>query len=567
MEFTKCCTEVQPHPRLSVTQPRAAYRNPCRKFHADRQSNADHCPNRGSLAIADRRSSTISEELSEYRKIFDVAVDGLIISDRGSGLVVEANPAACRMLGYTREEMLGLELSNLIHPESKHQYNEEVRLFRDGEEIDIWIRDMRKDGVSAYSRWRAGALEYRGYSCMLWSVRDMSERMQAEMTLRQRMITRRREQSALLDISRTLSSSLEFPPGLVLEQLRELIPYDRAAIFGLEGSAFVSLAMRGTADLDLSGTVRIDTEGPETLHRLFNSRRPIRIADISSASRNATFLRALLEHHTDALFVGMRSWMWVPLTVRTGILGGLGVAHQKKGFFTAHHAELALNVANQAVIMMVNAELYRNAQSTAASHERQRLAQSLHDAVNQSLFSAGLIAEVLPRVWDQDQALARQSLEDMRRLLRGAGAEMRALLAELRPGTLTEAELGELIRQLADAFTGRTNIPVTLVVTGGGSLPADVQVAVYRICQEAFNNIARHSGACGVQISLHQDGAAIDLQIRDDGRGFDPKKRVPGHFGLGMMHERAQAVGARLSIRSQPRNGTELLIHWPAAAA
>jgi signal transduction histidine kinase len=81
---------------------------------------------------------------------------------------------------------------------------------------------------------------------------------------------------------------------------------------------------------------------------------------------------------------------------------------------------------------MVNAELYEHAQELAALEERQRLARNLHDAVNQSLFSAGLIAEVLPRLWDRDQEGA-QSLEDLRKLTRGAQAEMRALLAELRP--------------------------------------------------------------------------------------------------------------------------------------
>ena len=96
---------------------------------------------------------------------------------------------------------------------------------------------------------------------------------------------------------------------------------------------------------------------------------------------------------------------------------------------------------------MVNAELYGNAQALAVLEERQRLARNLHDAVNQSLFSAGLIAEVLPRLWDRDQDLARQSLEDLRRLTRGAMAEMRALLASFS-STLTDADLGDLLRLL-----------------------------------------------------------------------------------------------------------------------
>ncbi len=97
--------------------------------------------------------------------------------------------------------------------------------------------------------------------------------------------------------------------------------------------------------------------------------------------------------------------------------------------------------------------------------ERQRLAHDLHDAVNQTLFSASLIAEVLPRMWEQDQAEARRSLEDLRRLTRGALAEMRGLLAELQPSTLTDTDLGDLLRQLGNALSGRTNIPVTVSVT------------------------------------------------------------------------------------------------------
>ncbi len=216
--------------------------------------------------------------------------------------------------------------------------------------------------------------------------------------------------------------------------------------------------------------------------------------------------------------------MWVPLAIKGRIIGGVGVAHTERNYFTSHHADLALTVANQAAITMVNAELYQQAQALAALQERQRLAQNLHDAVNQSLFSAGLIAEVLPRLWDRDQAQARQSLEDLRRLTRGAMAEMRALLAELRPSTLTDADLGDLLRLLGNAFTGRTNIPATVTIAGEGVLPAEVQVAIYRVCQEALNNIAKHAGASKVEINLKHDGTAIELGIHDNGQGFDPEQ-------------------------------------------
>jgi PAS domain S-box-containing protein len=199
----------------------------------------------------------------------------------------------------------------------------------------------------------------------------------------------------------------------------------------------------------------------------------------------------------------------------------------------------------------------------AVLEERQRLARDLHDSVNQSLFSAGLIAEVLPRLWERDQNEARRSLEDLRCLTRGAQAEMRALLAELRPTTLTDTELGDLLRTLGTAFTARTNVPVSETVSGGGSLPAETQVALYRICQEALNNIAKHAKAHQVEIDLCHAPRGVELYIRDNGRGFVTSEVVTSdHYGLGMMRERAEAVGAKLTVTSQPGKGTEIAIRW-----
>ncbi len=255
--------------------------------------------------------------------------------------------------------------------------------------------------------------------------------------------------------------------------------------------------------------------------------------------------------------------MWVPLAVKNRIIGGIGLGHSEPNYFTAHHAGLAMTIANQAAVTLVNAELYEHAQSLAVLQERQRLAQNLHDAVNQSLFSAGLIAEVLPQLWERNPGEARKALEDLRRLTRGAMAEMRALLAELKPSTLTDSELGDLLRLLGNAFAGRTNIPVDVTINGEGNLPAETQVAIYRICQEVLNNIVKHAKASRVEMKLQQTKSRIVLHIRDDGCGFDPSKQTPsGHYGLGMMRERANAVGVKLTITSQPGHGTDVMICW-----
>jgi two-component system nitrate/nitrite sensor histidine kinase NarX len=212
---------------------------------------------------------------------------------------------------------------------------------------------------------------------------------------------------------------------------------------------------------------------------------------------------------------------------------------------------------------MVNAELYGQTQALAVLEERQGLARNLHDAVNQSLFSASLIAEALPRLWDLDQEEARRSLEDLHRLTSGAMAEMRALLAELRPSTITDSDPGDLLRQLGNALSGRTNLPVIVTVSREFTLPAEVQIAFYRICQEALNNVAKHAKASQVMIDLQQESGIIELRIRDDGQGFDTtQKTISGHYGLSIMRERAEAAGLLLSVTSQPGQGTDLTIRW-----
>ncbi len=531
-------------------------------------------------------------EADQNRKIFEASPDGLLIIDLKTGRVVFANPAACLMHAYALKEIVGLNWKAFIHLQSQPGFMLNLKSLHSDGVFDSCVLDVCQDGSTFHAEWRGTKFTYNGQSCLLAFVRNVSERIQAEQSLNQRVKARTREQSTLLEISHILASTLELQPGLILDQLREIIAYSHAGLFALEDSKLVTLSVRGLPQLERSEPIQIHMQSPETLAALFNGHRPIRIADIWSDNPASQFLRSLLDEGAAVLLEGMKSWMWVPLAVKSRIIGGIGVAHKKRNYFTAHHANLALSVANQAALTMVNAELYEHAGELAALQERQRLAQNLHDAVNQSLFSAGLIAEVLPRLWDRDQVEARKSLEDLRRLTRGALAEMRELLAELRPSVLSDSSLGDLLRQLSNAFTGRTNIPVGVSIAGEHVLPSEIQVALYRICQETLNNIAKHAGASRVEIELKYDASnapvpgkerpsssssqpsilqeiqvsSVEMVIRDDGLGFDSSQlSAPGHYGLGMMRERAEVVGADLSVTSQPGHGTEVKLHWPVS--
>lgn len=202
------------------------------------------------------------------------------------------------------------------------------------------------------------------------------------------------------------------------------------------------------------------------------------------------------------------------------------------------------------------------AEQAAAQAERNRLARELHDAVTQTLFAASLIADVLPRLWERDPAEGRRRLEELRQLARGALAEMRTLLLELRPASLVEAELGALLTQLAEAFTARARVPVALTVEGAISPPPEVKIALFRIAQEALNNVARHADAKQVTVRLSGDEREVALTVADDGRGFDPDAVSSDHLGLEIMRERAEAAGATLTVESHVSGGTAVCVRW-----
>jgi signal transduction histidine kinase len=251
----------------------------------------------------------------------------------------------------------------------------------------------------------------------------------------------------------------------------------------------------------------------------------------------------------------------VPLCVKGVAMGALVVVN-KPGGFRQEDVRIIKPFVDQAATAIENARLYEQGQELAAVRERQRLARDLHDAVTQTLFSASLIAEVLPRLWEHNPKEGRRRLAELRELARGALAEMRTLLLELQPATLTETGLGDLLRQLAESIIGRARVPIKLEANGEWEPPAAVKVALYRIAQEALNNVAKHANATQAVVSLHCQPGEVVLRVSDDGLGFDPENVSPEHLGLGIMRERAEAISATLTIESQPGHGTRVVVVW-----
>jgi signal transduction histidine kinase len=198
----------------------------------------------------------------------------------------------------------------------------------------------------------------------------------------------------------------------------------------------------------------------------------------------------------------------------------------------------------------------------AIAAERNRLARELHDAVTQTLFAASLIAEVLPDLWEMDEAEAHRSTEELRQLTRGALAEMRTLLFELRPAALKQARLPDLLRQLSEAVMGRQGLPICLDVAGDCEIPCDVKVEMYRIAQESLNNVVKYARATRVEIKVRLEVGQVHMEVRDNGIGFDPSYVKATSLGLRIMRERAEAIHADLQVTSQPSFGTTVSLEW-----
>ncbi|MCG3210349.1 MAG: hypothetical protein FOGNACKC_03980 [Anaerolineae bacterium] len=300
---------------------------------------------------------------------------------------------------------------------------------------------------------------------------------------------------------------------------------------------------------------------PDFFGQTSDSPQPVTFTDLNAA------LAGLPPENADSAFFSRlagpyRSLLAAPLVIKGNLFGQLLLFHQQPRQFTATEIELAATFADQAALAIENVLLKAQVEKTAVATERSRLAHELHDSVTQTLFSANLIAKVLPRVWENRPAEAHAGLDELQQLTRGALAEMRTLLLELRPTAVTECGLDVLLQHLTAAMSGRTRAPINLHTDGECSLPPPAQLALYRIAQEALNNVAKHARAEQVTVSLRCSAGGVELEISDDGLGFDPAAIPPDHLGVRIMGERAQKIGASLQLNSRPGFGTQIHVSW-----
>jgi PAS domain S-box-containing protein len=253
----------------------------------------------------------------------------------------------------------------------------------------------------------------------------------------------------------------------------------------------------------------------------------------------------------------------LPLEFASEVFGEISLLFSEPRTFTADEKAFLTSLVFQCAQAIERARLAEKAQTLAVIEERHRLARDLHDNVSQLLFSSSVISEMLPRLLTTKPDKALRQAEDLHLMVRGAMAEMRTLLWELRPESIVQTKLSGLLTQLTYAAESRQDSKVSLSIHTADEpiLAPDVQIAFYRIAQEGIHNIFKHGHAATIAIRYRQTNCYTVLMITDDGHGFDSESDNAG-FGLRNMRERANSIGALFDIKSQLGKGTRLRLLW-----
>jgi signal transduction histidine kinase len=345
--------------------------------------------------------------------------------------------------------------------------------------------------------------------------------------------------------------------------MREAVDFQTASIWSREeGHVVLSsyhMPQEQAADEQLEGTRLPGTYA--RLYSLLEGRRQSVVNNNSRRSFWSYFLAQLTEGRTGRLFQSARSWMATPLLAKDDMVGVLRLDSVAPDYFTPERERLIEAIGNQAALAIDHARLYEQAEQAAVMAERTRIARDLHDAVSQTLFAVNMTADSMQKQLDRDIDAARASLLELQQLSRGALAEMRVLLFELRPDAMRVADLEHLLTHLTNALRGRLGIDIALDVEGASNPPVQVKTQLYRIAQEALNNVAKHSSATAVRVALVAKGSACALLIRDNGAGFDTASQTDG-MGLRSMRERAAEIMAVITVASTPGEGTEVKVEW-----
>lgn len=518
-------------------------------------------------AIERKRIETdLRRSQEEYRSliddVFDTSMVAVMILDENFD-VVWCNEAMEIYFGFDRENVLGKDKRDLIEGELKCIFADPddyaarlLQAYSDGIYTERYECHVLPDG-SREERWlehwsqpiRDGM--YKGGRIEQYT--DITDRK----TLEFRESEQRQFAEALSEIATVLTSTLEVNEvlGRILGNLGHVVPHDSASITILEDDHFqVAQSQAGdkrdTQEMVAERQLQLDYK--YYINMMHETRNPIIVRDLQKETRVQLV----------ASEANIHAYMGAPIQLQDEIIGFINLFSETVDFFDDKHIERLSAFAELAAIAIQNARLFEQSQNLAAMEERQRLARELHDSVSQTLFTCRTMAETALRRWDKDRARAKELVEDVYQMSMTALGEMRILLLELRPTSLTQVGLKQLFEQYLQPIQDRRQFNLEMNIDDFAPLPPDVQIALYRITQEALNNIDKHAQATDVNVQANDYDDRITLEIHDNGGGFDLEEVRSTSLGITIMQERAESIGASVGIESKLGEGTRIVVHW-----
>lgn len=387
----------------------------------------------------------------------------------------------------------------------------------------------------------------------------LNERLREQVLLleqqRVQMERRVREVSALVRSSAFITSTLELDKllELILEQLAEVVSYDRASIMMLFGGRLRIIAGKGFARPEEIIGLTFDPDQNALTRRMLHGEPPVVLQDV----RNEPGFVAGPDDPT-------RSWIGVPLMVRDQLTGALALDKKQPAYYDDEDGQTVLAFANQAAIAIENAQLYDRAREQEVLAERNRLARELHDSLSQALFSMVLNAEAANVFFDIDADKARAQIQMLYETANAALKEMRTLIFELRPANLEQEGLAAVLSKHASMVSSRYGITVRVEVKGQRRLALQTEKALFRVAQEALNNVVKHAQATEAVVTLQTHDDHVLMSIEDNGVGIGAVVAKPNTLGLTSMRERIEQLGGSFSIGAGAQGkGTAVRIQAP----
>jgi PAS domain S-box-containing protein len=499
--------------------------------------------------------NALRESEARQRVLMQTVPSGVFII-QGSKLQY-VNPVFTRITGFTVDDIAQIGLRGLVEyvaPSHRNLVSSVLQLENRRDTIsNIEFEATSKTGRQMWLNMATRIILLDSRPAVMGTLTDITRQVKAEQAEHNQRVFA----EALLEISIILNRTLDFDSVLehILLNVGKVVPHNMANIMIIEEEAAFVLTHHGYHEAevidDLLNAPYV-LANTANLRYMLERRVPLIINDVHTSPMSSKLHSAL----------GVQSSVGVPILISGQVIGFLNLDSLEQDFFTAQHINRLIVFAELAAVAIRNAQAFEVVQAEAAQEERQRLARDLHDAVSQTLFSANMIAETLPRLMERAPNEATQGLHQLARLTKGALAEMRTLLLELRPATLEKTDIRTLLQQLVSAFESRTQLVVDFQAETTPSLPTDVKLTFYRVAQEALNNIVKHARASQVMLRLVVATDLVSMMIQDDGCGFDSATISPARMGLAIMRERAEAIRADLTIISAETQGTQIDLVW-----